>query len=190
MLDIRQAELSVVPSEPVPQRPAPPAPKPVGVSLEEVQKLPEPMPQPEPAVMRPAEASESQVSSEAQAAQVVQLASAPGAQAEAAETLSGQGRTGEINWQSLAVAKLRGMIEREKYYPPSAQKAGYTGRFRVRIRLEPDGIISGYEIKERHGHPMLGKAVESALEKIKGRTLGMTLPERFDVLMPIEFELK
>jgi outer membrane biosynthesis protein TonB len=166
-----------------------PPSKPVEVPLEEIQKPAEPEPQTEPVVLRPAEVIEAQVSAEAQTAQVAQEASAPGAQVEAAEPLAGKGQAGEINWQSLAVAKLRAMVEHEKHYPPSAQKAGYTGRFLVRIRLEPDGIISGYEIKERRGHPLLVKAVETTLEKIKGRTIGMTLPERFDILLPIEFEL-
>jgi TonB family protein len=164
-----------------------PPSKPAEVPLEEIQKPPEP--QPEPVVSRPAEANESQVSAVAQTAQMAQKASAPGAQVEAAEPLAGKGRIGQVNWRMLAVAKLRAMIEREKYYPPAAQKAGYTGRVSVQIQLEPDGMVSGYEIKERRGHPMLGKAVESALEKIKGRTIGMTLPERFDILLPIEFEL-
>ena len=140
----------------------------------------EPVPQPDPAVSRPAEA---------QTAQMAQSASAPGAQVKAAEPLSGQGRTGEVNWRMLAAAKLRAMIEREKYYPPAAQRAGYTGRVGVQVRLEPDGTVSGYEVKESRGHPMLVRAVETALGKIKGRTIGMTLPERFDILVPIEFNL-
>jgi TonB family protein len=166
-----------------------PPPKPAEIPLEEIKKPPEPSPQPEPVVSQPAEASESQVSAEAQTAQVAQPASSPGAQVEAAEPLAGAGRAGEVDWRKLGVAKLSAMVEREKYYPPAAERAGYTGRFRVRIRLEPDGTVSGYEITERRGHPLLGKAVEATLEKIKGRTIGMTLPEKFDILLPIEFEL-
>lgn len=183
--NIMQIELR--PAASASTQPALPPPKPAEVPLEEIQKPPEP--QPEPVVSRPAEANESQVSAAAQTAQMAQSASAPGAQVEAAEPLAGKGRIGQVNWRMLAVAKLRAMIEREKYYPPAAQKAGYTGRVRVQIQLEPDGTVSGYEIKERRGHPMLGKAVESALEKIKGRTIGMTLPERFELTLPIEFEL-
>ena len=165
-----------------------PPPKPAEVPLDEVQKKPEP--QPEPSVTKPAEASEPHVSAEAQTAQMAQEASAPDAQVEAAEPLAGKGRIGEVNWRMLAVAKVRAMIEHEKHYPPSAQKAGYTGRFLALIRLEPDGTVSGYEIKERRGHPLLGKTVEATLEKIKGRTIGMNLPERFEFTLPIEFELK
>ena len=155
-----------------------PSSKPAEVPLEESQKKPEP--QPEPKVSR---------SAEAQTAQMAQSASAPAAQVEAAEPLAGKGFIGKVNWRMLAVAKVRAMVEHEKHYPPSAQKAGYTGRFLALIRLEPDGTVSGYEIKERRGHPLLGKTVEATLEKIKGRAIGMTLPERFDILLPIEFEL-
>jgi TonB family protein len=160
-----------------------PPSKPAEVPLEEIKKPPEPV------VTKPAEASESRVSAESQTAQMAQSASAPGAQVEADEPLAGKGRAGEINWRMLAVAKVRAMIEHEKHYPPSAQKAGYTGRFLALIRLEPGGTVSGYEIKERRGHPLLGKAVEATLEKIKGRTIGMTLPEQFEFTLPIEFEL-
>ena len=185
--NIMQIELQpAVASSAQPAAPLPP-PKPVEVPLEEIQKKPEP--QPEPVVTKPAETSEARVSAEAQTAQMAQSASAPAAQVEAAEPLAGKGLVGEVNWRMLAVAKVRTMIEHEKHYPPSAQKAGYTGRFLALIRLEPDGTVSGYEIKERRGHPLLGKAVEASLEKIKGRTIGMTLPERFDILLPIEFEL-
>lgn len=187
LLDISQAEL--LPAAAAPAQPvlAPP-PKPIEIPLEEIPKPAEP--QSEPVVSPPAAAVESQASAEAQTAQVSQEASALGAQVKAAEPLVGKGLVGEINRQSLAAAKLRAMVEHEKHYPPAAQNAGYTGRFRVCIRLEPNGAVSGYEIKERRGHPMLGKAVEAALEKIKGRTIGMTLPERLDILLPIEFELK
>lgn len=187
LLDIRQAELRPAAAASAPTVLVPP-PKPVEIPLEGIKKQPEP--QPEPAVTRPADSGESQASAEAQTAQVSQEASAPGAQVEAAEPLAGKGLVGEVNWQSLAAAKLRAMVEREKRYPPSAQKAGCTGRFLAHIRLEPDGTVSGYEIKARRGHPLLGKEVEATLEKIKGRTIGMTLPEHFDILLPIEFELK
>jgi TonB family protein len=194
-LNIMQIELQPAaassPAQPVSPPSAPLPPEPAEVPLKEPEKVPEsqPEPKPEPAVTRPAEVAPAQVSSAAQTAQTAQQASAPAAQVAAAEPLAGQNWTGAVNWRDLAIAKLRVMVEREKYYPPSAQKAGYTGRFRVRIRLEPDGTVSGCEIAERHGHPLLGKAVETTLEKIKGRTLGMTLPERFDILLPIEFEL-
>jgi hypothetical protein len=60
----------------------------------------------------------------------------------------------------------------------------------VYIQLELDGTISGYAIKERRGHPLLGKAVETTMEKIRGRNVGLTLPERVEFLLPIDFELK
>ncbi len=138
---------------------------------------------------RPEEVKTAQPPAVEQVAQMAQAASAPGVQVELSEQLAGRGRAGEIDWRMLAVAKLRAMIEREKYYPAAAQKAGYTGRVSVRIRLEADGTVSGYEVKESRGHSLLVRAVEATLEKIKGRTIGLTLPGRFEILLPIEFEL-
>lgn len=190
ILDIQQNELQpAAASSAQPASPLPP-PKPAELPLEDPPKPPEPEPRPEPAVTQPAEASESPVSAEAQTAQVAQSASAPGAQIESAETVAGRGRTGDVNWRALAVAKLRALVEREKYYPPSAQKAGYTGRFSVHVCIETDGTISGCEITERHGHPMLGRAVETAMQKIRGTNIGWSLPERYEFLLPVEFELK
>jgi|GEM_PF-2035712 len=190
MFDIQQAELHPAAVAPAQPSPPPPAPEPAEMPPKETPKPPEPEPRPEPVVSQPAKTRETPVSAAAQTAQMAQQAAAPEAQVEAAEPMAGQGRIGEVGWRMLALAKLRAMVEQEKFYPLSAQKAGYTGRFRVRIRLETDGTISGCEIAERRGHPLLGKAVEVTLEKIRGRTLGMVLPERFDILLPIEFELK
>lgn len=197
-LNVVQMELlpaAASPEKPVstaPPEPAAQPPKPADVALEKVQKGPElePEPRPEPKVLLPVAASESPASAEAPTAQVAQSASAPAAQIESKETIAGQGRTGDADWRLLAIAKLRALVEREKYYPPSAQKAGYTGRFSVRIRIEPDGTISGCEIAERRGHPMLGRAVETAMQKIRGTNIGWSLPERYEFLLPVEFELK
>ena len=188
-LSVMQIALQPAAASPVQPVSPPPPPEPAEVPLKEPQKVPESNPAPVPAVTKPAEAAASPAPVAAQAAQTAQKAAAPGAQVEAAEPLAGQKPTGEIDWRMLAIAKVRAMVEQEKFYPPSAQKAGYTGRFKVRIRLEPDGRISGCEIAERHGHPLLAKAVEETLKKIRGRTVGLTLPERFDILLPIEFEL-
>lgn len=192
-LSFAQIELqSAAASSSRPASPEPaPLPEPADVALKEIQKAPEPEPEasPEPEVLRPAEAEVAQKPTAAQTAQTAQEASAQRAQIEAAESFAGLNRTGTVNWRMLAVAKLRAMVEREKYYPPAAQKAGYTGRVSVLIRLEPDGMVSGYEVRENRGHPMLSRAVETTLEEIKGQNIGLTLPERFEILLPIEFEL-
>lgn len=187
MIDIQQVELHSAAAPPVQPAPSPPVPEPVEVPLEEPQKQPEP--RPEPVVSQPAEASPAPVTTRPQTAQMAQPASAPAAQVESESPLAGQGQAGDIDRRTLAIAKIRALVEHEKYYPPAAQKAGYTGRFRVHISLEPDGTISGCDIAERHGHPLLGKAVETTLGKIQGRSIGMTLPERFELLLPIDFEL-
>ncbi len=189
-LNVVQMELLPAAASPV-QPVAPPmkplSPEPAVVPLEEPQKIPEA--KPEPAVTRPPEATVEKTPVAEQTAQVAQAAAAPSAQVAATEPLTGQGR-GDIDWRTLAIAKLRALVEREKYYPPSAQKAGYTGRFSVLIRIDPDGTISGCEIAERRGHPMLGRAVETAMQKIRGTNIGWSLPERYEFLLPVEFELK
>jgi protein TonB len=189
VIRIELQSLAAAPAPPEAPRPAPKPPAPAEVPLKETPKPPEPAPAPEPVVTKPAEASEAQGAAKTQTAQVTQQASAPGAQIEAAEPLAGSGRIGEIDWRMLAVAKLRALIEREKYYPVAARKAGYTGRVSVRIRLEKDGTISGGEIAERQGHPLLGRAVETTLGKLQGGNIGLSIPEKFDVLVPIDFEL-
>ena len=194
-LNVVQMELltaaasSEKPAAAIPSKPAPPPPRPADTALEKIQKEPElkPEPRPEPKVPRPVAVSESSASAKAQTAQVAQPASAPAAQIDSTETIAGRGRAGDVNWRALAVAKLRALVEHEKYYPPAAEKAGYTGRFSVRIRLETDGTISSWEITERRGHPMLGKAVEATMQKIRGTNIGWSLPERFEVLLPVEF---
>lgn len=171
-------------SAPAPAAPIPQPPEPANVALKEIQK------DPEPEAPRSEAFREAPVPVASQVAQVAQSASASGAQIEAAESLSGHGRIGEISWRAKAIAKLSAMVEREKYYPPAAQKAGYTGRISVRICLEPDGTIDSYEITERRGHPLLVRGVETTLGKIQGRNIGMNLPERFEFIQPIEFELR
>lgn len=171
-LSFAQMELHIAATAPA--QPVPPPPEMADVAPEEIKKAPEPE-------IKPLAAVE-------QVAQVDQEASAPETPVIATVPLAGTTATA-VDWRAIAIAKLRSMIEYEKYYPPAAQKAGYTGRVSVQIRLEPGGTIASYEIKERRGHPLLGKAVETTMDKIKGRNIGLTLLEPFEVLLPIEFEL-
>jgi protein TonB len=186
-LSFAQIELQAAvssPAEPVPPAPPLPPPEPADVALEEIQKEPEP--QPEPEAVRPEEMRMEPEPVPAQA-QVLQEASAPATPVESAEPLAGT--VAEVDWRGMAVAKVRAMVEREKYYPAAARNAGYTGWFRVRIHLAMDGTVSGYEVEERHGQPLLGRAVETTLGKIQGRKIGIELPQPLDVPLTIEFEL-
>ena len=169
------AQMELHAAAPAPAQPVPPPPEMADVAPEEIKKAPEPEIKPAPAVE--------------QAAQVNQEASVPETPVIATVPLAGS-LVPAVDWRAMAIAKLRSMIEYEKYYPAAAQKAGYTGRVSVYIHLEQDGTIAGYEIKERRGHPLLSKAVETTMGKIKGRKLGLILPESFNVLLPVEFELK
>jgi TonB family protein len=172
------------PAEPVPPAPPSPPPEPADVALEEIQKEPEP--QPEPEAVRPEEMRMEPEPVPAQA-QVRQEAAAPETLVESAEPLAGTAAA--VDWRGIAVAKVRAMVEREKYYPAVARNAGYTGWCRVRIHLAPDGTVSGYEVGKRHGHPLLGRAVETTLGKIQGRNIGIGLPQSLDIPLTIEFEL-
>lgn len=168
------AQIELHAAAPAPVQPVPPPPEMADVAPEEIKKAPEPEIKPEPVAEQAA-----QVNQEASVMETPIIATVPltGAPAIA------------VDWQALAIAKLRSMIEYEKYYPAAARRAGYTGRVSVQIRLEPGGTIVSYEVKDRRGHPLLGKAVETTMEKIKGRNVGLTLPEPFEVLLPIDFVL-
>lgn len=172
-LSFAQMELHV--AVPASAQPVPPPPEMADVAPEEIKKAPEPEIKPAPAVEQAAQVDQEASVTETPVIATVPLAGAP---------------TPLVDWRTLAIAKLCSMVEHEKYYPAAAQKAGYTGRISVYIHLEPDGTIASFEIKERRGHPLLGRAVETTMEKIKGRTIGLILPEPFDVLLPVEFELK
>jgi len=162
------AQIELKAAEAPPPEPVPVIPEKADVALEEISEQPAPEPVPVPA-------------------QVVQEAASPATPVEAAEPLPGT--LAKVDWRGNAVAKVRAMVEREKYYPAAARNAGYTGWCRVRIHLAPDGTVSSYEVETRHGHPLLGRAVETTLGKIQGRSIGMELPQSLDVPLTIEFEL-
>jgi protein TonB len=162
------AQIELKAAETPPPEPVPVIPEKADVAPEEILDKPEPEPVPAPA-------------------QVVQEATAPATPVESAEPLAGT--VAEVDWRGMAVAKVRAMVEREKYYPAAARNAGYTGWCRVRIHLAPDGTVSGYEVEERHGHPLLGRAVETTLGKIQGQKIGLEMAQPLDVPLTIEFEL-
>ncbi|MCC7299963.1 MAG: TonB family protein [Verrucomicrobia bacterium] len=167
----------------------PPAPAPAEVPIEQPLKIPDPEIRAEPVVAKPVEENSQQVSSVAQTAQVAQRASATSAQIESSTPLAGRGRTGEVNWRMLALAKLRAMIEAEKYYPPSAQKAGYEGRFRLQVKIGTDGRILSAAVLDGKGHPMLRHALKKIMTGLQGRDIGQTLPSPLDLSFEFEFKL-
>ncbi len=175
-LSFVQIELkaTATPPAPVPELvvvPAPVIPEKADVALEKAPEKSLVEPQPSPSE-----------------AQVAQVAASQSTEVASVEPLAGNVKAA-VDWRASAIAKVRAMVEHEKYYPEAARRAGYTGWCRVRIRLSADGTVSSYEIGERRGHPLLGKGVESALSKIQGRNIGQVLPEPLDITLPIEFEL-
>jgi len=170
-MELRAAEAP--PPEPVAEPEPDPEPDPEPAERA-VEKLPdETPPEPEPA---PAEA-----------ARVDQEAAAPELPAIKEEPLEGQ--TADEDLSSLAAARVRAMIEREKYYPEAARRSGHTGRFLVRVFLAADGTVSASSIEQRRGHPLLARAVENALFRIQGQNTGVSLEEPLEIPLAILFEL-
>ena len=80
-------------------------------------------------------------------------------------------------------------IENEKYYPPSARRAGYEGTFDLLVVLEKDGTISEAVITYGRGHPLLRRALEKMLGNLPGRNYGQPLGQTIDVPVEFQFEL-
>jgi len=163
----------------------PPPPEPVA------EPEPEPEPDPEPAERAveklPEEPPPEPLPVPEETARVDQEAFSPELPAVTEEPL--QGETADEDLPALAAARVRAMIEREKYYPEAARRSGYTGRFLVKVRLSADGTVSGAFIEERRGHPLLARAVENALDRIQGQHTGLQLAEPQEIPLSIEFEL-
>lgn len=142
------------------EEPPPPEPVPVPETADvALEPMPEePEPEPEPV---PAEA------------QVMQEAAAPEAPQADTDAL--------LRW-------VYEQIEKEKYYPAAAQRAGYEGTFRLRIRVGADGVIAGAEVLGGRGHPLLRRSLERIAGALVGRGYGQPLPETVD--LPFEFQFK
>ena len=79
-------------------------------------------------------------------------------------------------------------IQTEKYYPPSAQRAGYEGVFDLLVIIEADGTISAATITYGKGHPLLRRSLEKMLGKLIGRNFGQPIGQAVE--MPVEFEFE
>jgi outer membrane biosynthesis protein TonB len=90
--------------------------------------------------------------------------------------------------QDILLTWVYEQIEREKYYPASALRAGYEGTFELRVSLGTDGIISGAEVLGGKGHPLLRHSLEKVLGRLIGRSFGQPLPQ--PVELPFEFQFK
>lgn len=175
-LSFAQVALQAEPEPPLPEpEPEPePPPEPVpeiepeaDIALESVEE--EPFPEPEPPEPEPIpEPLEKAVQAE-----VSQEAAAP-----AVEPVP----------RAELLAWVQRQIEQEKYYPPSARRAGYEGRFRLQVNLDPSGTVVHAAVLDGRGHPLLRHSLEKIMEKLNGRRFGRSLPE--EVSLPFEFEFQ
>jgi len=81
-------------------------------------------------------------------------------------------------------------IQKEKYYPPSAQRAGYEGVFDLLVIIEADGTISDASITYGRGHPLLRRSLEKMLGKLSGRSFGQPIGQTVEMEVEFEFELE
>lgn len=86
-------------------------------------------------------------------------------------------------------AWVQQQIEKEKYYPPSARRAGYEGTFDLLVIIEKDGTISEAGITYGRGHPMLRRALEKMLGNLPGRNYGQPLGQTVEMEVEFGFEL-
>lgn len=80
-------------------------------------------------------------------------------------------------------------IEKEKYYPVAAQRAGYEGQFRLLVKIGRDGKISEAAVLGGKGHPILRRSLEKIMTALPGRSFGAPLPEPDELSFEFEFKL-
>lgn len=182
-LSFAQMELTAVeeippPKEPEPspkKEPEPPPPEEVDVVLEEI------IEEPEPDVSSEALVKEERVETDMarrnemeEVAQVTQEAAAP-------EVVA--------NPDALR-AWVQQQIEREKYYPVTARRAGYEGSFNLLVKVEADGAISEAVVLSGRGHPLLRRSLEKIMELLIGRNSGRSLEKAVELPFEFNFELQ
>jgi len=149
---------ALVKEEPKPEREILPEPEEADVALEKVEKKPEPPTEPEPAPAPESDAPIALVTQQAAASEM----SIP--------------VEGVQSW-------LKELLEKEKYYPPAAQRFGLTGSFDLNIVVDADGTVLSADVLECRGHRILRQAIEKMLMKIVGRNYGEPTGE----VIPFEF---
>ncbi len=99
-------------------------------------------------------------------------------------------RRKENQRQSL-VAKLIRRLEKEKKFPLLARRLGVSGTVLLLIEVQPDGVISHYEIVEKQSaHNILKKAALTTARKAAAKPLAMCDLDRcMLVKVPIIYEL-
>jgi outer membrane biosynthesis protein TonB len=79
-------------------------------------------------------------------------------------------------------------IEKEKYYPPAAERFGLRGVFDLTVTVDQTGTIVSAEVLDGHGHRILRQALEKMLAKLPGRRFGQPTGELTDYAVTFEFE--
>jgi len=95
----------------------------------------------------------------------------------------------EVNPDALSEWVLE-QIQKEKYYPPSAQRAGYEGVFDLLVVVGSAGTILDASIVYGRGHPLLRRSLEKMLGKISGRSFGKPIGQTVEMEVEFEFELE
>lgn len=162
-----------IPVEPLPE----PDPEPLDepeTEPEDVLPLPEPNPEPEPPPAPPPEEAEPP-SEFAEEARVAQQAAAPDVTAANPDDLQ--------HW-------ILQLIEREKRYPPAAVRAGYEGRFSLRVRVDSSGKIDSVEITGGSGHILLRNSLARMIAGLPGKRYDRPLHAPVELALDFIFELE
>ena len=79
-------------------------------------------------------------------------------------------------------------IEKEKYYPIVAERAGYKGVFNLSVKIGADGTISEATVVSGKGHPTLRRSLEKIMRRLLGRSFGQPLNEAVERKIEFRFE--
>lgn len=170
-LSFVQMELQAEPAPPPEPEPLPepepeilPEPEEADVALEKVPEKPKPEPKPEPPPQEP--------EPEAPVAKVSQEAAAP---VIAVSPASVQGWVVE-------------QIEKQKYYPPAAERFGLRGTFELSVQVDESGTIVSAEVLGGEGHRILRDALGRMLAALPGQHYGEPIGEPMQFDVTFEFE--
>lgn len=83
---------------------------------------------------------------------------------------------------------VKEQIEREKYYPLSAQRMGLTGAYELLVKVDETGEIESAEIIGGHGHSILNKALLKMLKKVVGKQFEIPIGAPQEIELEFRFE--
>lgn len=85
---------------------------------------------------------------------------------------------------------VRAQIEREKYYPVTARRAGHEGRYTLLVKIGADGIVSEASVRSGKGHPLLRRSLEKIMKGLLGRSFGKPLNQAVELPFTFHFNLQ